>query len=514
MIKHVLPTFLQKRGRYFLFLTGSLLLACLFAMPRQADALVADPQFSVNRSMVHNITLALTQTNTIYMPLAANRVPDVVTPPEGAATQPAATATQSVITATQPAPTATQPAFAEWQPHIYYEVGTQVTYNGAIYRCRQTHTSLPGWEPPNTPTLWQLVSGIGPTTTPTSAMPTPTATARATTTAPTATPRATTTTPTATPANQTPVPTVAGNWPRYVFAPYVDVTLSTGSSMAGLATTLGQKYFTLAFIINGGTCKASWGGTISTSQGFMLDDINNLRALGGDAVPAFGGAAGVELAQSCTTVEALQAQYQAIIDNYNFTALDFDIEGGAIGDTVSITRRNQAIAGLQAAAARAGKPLRISYTLPVDTLGLTYHGVNLLKDAVRNGVDIAMVNIMTMDYGLSGPPDKMAQNVISSANSLLAQLKTIYPTRTDAQLWAMIGLTPMIGLNDTQPGVFSLDDARAVLAFAQEKQIGMLAMWSVGRDQQCADTPTVSPICSGITQGRWDFLKIFKPFTQ
>lgn len=151
MIKHVLPTFLQKRGRYFLFLTGSLLLACLFAMPRQADALVADPQFSVNRSTVHNITLALTQTTTIYMPLAANRVPDVVTPPEGAATQPAPTATQAVITATQPAPTATrpagtatQPAFAEWQTHIYYEAGTQVTYNDAVYRCRQAHTSLPG----------------------------------------------------------------------------------------------------------------------------------------------------------------------------------------------------------------------------------------------------------------------------------------------------------------------------------------------------------------------------------
>jgi len=139
MIKNVLPALFRKRWSYFLCLSGGLLITCILAIPSQADARIADPQFTVNRSMVHNITLALTQTTTIYMPLAANRVPDVVTPPEGAATQPAPTATQAVITATQPAPTATrpagtatQPAFAEWQPHIYYEAGTQVTYKPLV----------------------------------------------------------------------------------------------------------------------------------------------------------------------------------------------------------------------------------------------------------------------------------------------------------------------------------------------------------------------------------------------
>ena len=513
MIKHVLPTFLQKRGRYFLFLTGSLLLACLFAIPRQADALVADPQFSINRSTVHNITLALTQTTTIYLPLAANSVPGVPTQPTATATQPAivptrptstatqpaATATRPAATATQPAPTATRPAatatqpagttpqptIGEWQPETYYQVGALVSYNGAVYRCRQAHTALLGWEPPDTPTLWQLVPEIVPTATPTFATPTPTAT----------------------PLNYTPVPTIASNWPSRVFAPYMDITLSASYSVSGLATTLGQKYFVLAFVLSRGACTPSWGSV-------SLTDINNLRAQGGDVMPAFGGANGIELAQSCTTVESLQAQYQSFIDRYNFTALDFDIEGAAVSETASVTRRNQAIAGLQATAARAGKPLRISYTLPVWPSGLTPAGVNLLKDAVRNGVDIAMVNIMTMDYGSAGPPDKMGENAINAGNSLFRQLKTIYPTKTDAQLWSMIGLTPMIGQNDVRPEVFTLDDARAVLAFAQEKQIGMLSMWSVARDQACPNGGTyVSPTCSGITQTQWDFMNIFKPFT-
>nr|WP_260408327.1 M28 family peptidase [Planomonospora venezuelensis] len=42
----------------------------------------------------------------------------------------------------------------EWTP---YAVGDTVTYAGVRYRCLQAHTSLPGWEPPNVPALWQRI---------------------------------------------------------------------------------------------------------------------------------------------------------------------------------------------------------------------------------------------------------------------------------------------------------------------------------------------------------------------
>ena len=32
--------------------------------------------------------------------------------------------------------------------------GQVVTYAGRSYQCRQAHTSLVGWEPPNVPALW------------------------------------------------------------------------------------------------------------------------------------------------------------------------------------------------------------------------------------------------------------------------------------------------------------------------------------------------------------------------
>ncbi|MQA26518.1 MAG: hypothetical protein GEU94_13850, partial [Micromonosporaceae bacterium] len=55
-----------------------------------------------------------------------------------------------------PTPTS-QPPSGTWASHTDYRVGDRVTYGGQLYQCRQSHTSLPGWEPPNTPALWQPV---------------------------------------------------------------------------------------------------------------------------------------------------------------------------------------------------------------------------------------------------------------------------------------------------------------------------------------------------------------------
>jgi predicted carbohydrate-binding protein with CBM5 and CBM33 domain len=56
-----------------------------------------------------------------------------------------------------PTPTPTQPASGTWATGTAYGVGSVVTYNGTSYRSLQSHTALPGWEPPSTPALWQPV---------------------------------------------------------------------------------------------------------------------------------------------------------------------------------------------------------------------------------------------------------------------------------------------------------------------------------------------------------------------
>jgi hypothetical protein len=48
----------------------------------------------------------------------------------------------------------TEPPTDEWAPGVSYTIGDIVTYSGAEYECRQSHTSQVGWEPPNVLALW------------------------------------------------------------------------------------------------------------------------------------------------------------------------------------------------------------------------------------------------------------------------------------------------------------------------------------------------------------------------
>jgi predicted carbohydrate-binding protein with CBM5 and CBM33 domain len=53
-------------------------------------------------------------------------------------------------------PTTPPPATGgTWRAGTAYVPGNTVTYGGVTYRCRQAHTALAGWEPPNVPALWE-----------------------------------------------------------------------------------------------------------------------------------------------------------------------------------------------------------------------------------------------------------------------------------------------------------------------------------------------------------------------
>lgn len=310
-------------------------------------------------------------------------------------------------------------------------------------------------------------------------------------------------------------PTQAAGFSGRFFAPYTDMTLFPTPSLTQITQTSGLKFYSLAFITNAntGTCLAAWGGSVTFAQEStflpnLQSDIQFVRSQGGDVTVSFGGQAGTELADSCTSASALQAQYQSVIDRYHLTHIDFDIEGVAVTEQNSIDMRNKAIAALQ----QANPGLFVSYTLPVLPSGLVDTGINILKNAIQNGVAIGVVNVMAMDYGSSFPSD-MGQNAINAGNSLFSQLKTLFPSKTDSQLHAMIGITPMIGINDINTEIFTEQNAQQLLAYAQQNQIGELAMWSEGRDKQCTNpTGFASPSCSGINQQAFDFTNIFNPF--
>ncbi|MGW5724023.1 glycosyl hydrolase family 18 protein [Amycolatopsis sp. NPDC003865] len=74
--------------------------------------------------------------------------PPTTTPPT------TTTSTTPTTPTTPPTTTTTPPSIPAWAPDTAYAVGAKVTYNGVTYSCRQAHTSLVGWEPPNVPALW------------------------------------------------------------------------------------------------------------------------------------------------------------------------------------------------------------------------------------------------------------------------------------------------------------------------------------------------------------------------
>ncbi len=314
-------------------------------------------------------------------------------------------------------------------------------------------------------------------------------------------------------------PAAIGSWPAQFYAPYVDMTLYPTYNLVTAAQTQAIKYFTLAFITADSRNQPAWGGYDSYEvNGGAFDmalrqQVAGVRAAGGDVMASFGGAANQELAQVITNITQLTAAYQTVVNAYSLTHLDFDIEGAAVADHASIDRRSQAIAALQHNAAAAGHNLEIWFTLPVLPSGLTADGMYVLQSALKYGVQISGVNIMTMDYGESAAPSpqgRMGDYAIQAATSLFNQLKALYGSaESDAQLWQMVGITPMIGLNDDTTEVFDEHAAQQIVAFAQQKGISRISMWSLNRDTQGTAKNYVDNTSSSITQNAYDFSHIF-----
>lgn len=306
-----------------------------------------------------------------------------------------------------------------------------------------------------------------------------------------------------------------GSGTKFAFAPYADSTLWPTIDLPAMARATGVKQYTLAFIVNGqGNCSASWGTYYAMDANWMADQVAALRAMGGDVVVSFGGAANEELALTCPSVDALAAQYQAVIDRYGLTSIDFDVEGSATADAASVDRRSKAIAKVQQQARAAGRQLQVSLTLPVLPSGLVQSGIDVVRSARDNGVDLSVVNVMAMDYGVSQNPP-MGTYAIQAATGTRDQLRTLYPSRTDAQLWAMVGVTPMIGQNDIAGEVFTTADARQLTDFARQSNLGRLAMWSANRDSQCPGgvKTNVDNLCSGVAQAPYEFSTTFNQHT-
>jgi hypothetical protein len=309
---------------------------------------------------------------------------------------------------------------------------------------------------------------------------------------------------------------VAATLPTHVFAPYFETWTTDGITATAQAS--GVKYFTLAFLetTSKTSCTLAWDGTASqpVSGGRYLTDIQNLRALGGDVIPSLGGwsadQGGTEIGDSCKTVASIEAAYEQVVTVYGITRIDMDIEGRSLTKPDGIDRRNKAIALLN----QRMPGVQVSYTLPTSRTGLEASGLAVLQNAVANGVRIDYVNPMVFDYYDRGTLS-MGQSAINALNGLHAQLATLLPARTAAQIWAIEGATIMNGIDDypKKTETTSLADAQQLLSFATANGMSNLSMWAIQRDNGGCPGNGGANDCSGIVQNTWDFSHLLSPFT-
>ncbi|MER7206516.1 fibronectin type III domain-containing protein [Streptosporangium sp. NPDC000239] len=284
------------------------------------------------------------------------------------------------------------------------------------------------------------------------------------------------------------------------YAPYIDITMPT-PSLVSASNATGVKNYTLAFALGDSTgCNPAWGGTIPIDEPRIINDVKALQAKGGQVIVATGGAQGPYLEHTCGTSAALLTAYKKVLDTVGTNHLDVDVEA-----SIDVNKVNTALKQLQ-----TERGTVISYTLRIQgaDYGLDPFSVSILQDAAAKGLNL-IVNPMLMDFGYSG---NWGAALISAAQATLNQMKGVWPAKTDAQLKKMLGLTPMIGKNDTG-STTTQADARSLLNWANSNHVAYIGFWSAGRDNGGCPNGQVSPTCSGISQSPWEFTTIFKGFT-
>jgi chitinase len=308
--------------------------------------------------------------------------------------------------------------------------------------------------------------------------------------------------------------------PQHVFAPYFE-SYNTTDDPAVYASESGSKYLTMAFLQTAtpGSCTVDWNGSPTTPIAWAQygKQIAQIRAHGGDVIPSFGGYAaddgGTEIADSCTDVQQIAAAYENVVTTYGVTRLDLDTEDKSLTNTAGIDRRNKAVALVEQWAARTHRTVQFSYTLPTFPTGLSSDGVAVLQNAVANHARIDVVNIMTFDY-YDGLPHEMATDTETAVAGTVAQLKTLYPHRSTQQLYAQMGVTVMVGIDDYGPSeTFTTADAQTVARFAKQKGLSLLSFWAIERDNGTCVGTKGAGACSGVAQSDWYFSHTFEPFT-
>lgn len=242
-----------------------------------------------------------------------------------------------------------------------------------------------------------------------------------------------------------------------------------------------------------------------------LADARNYVAAGGRLLISFGGADGIYAEIACKDDNQLFNLMEKLMFDSNTRRFDFDIEGYQLKNVEGTARRARVLARLQA----KYPDLYVSFSLPGWLLGFNPDSINLLNTTVAAGVRIDMVNVMTMTFGADNvrtmvSPSTLGEASLMTFRAAANQMTAIFRNKTQGQLYAMMGITPMIGKNEDGT-TFTTNDAQTVANFARQNGVGLISYWSFQRDRsQATNGSTNLGSFSGVAQSDFQFYNIFK----
>ena len=298
-----------------------------------------------------------------------------------------------------------------------------------------------------------------------------------------------------------------GYFPKQILAPFVDmvswVDTASDYSIFGVPdlkkfyNDTGCKYYNLGFIrcdnnqpLNAdGSIRWCWGGYYGLSpkgnDGYqylgILKSIQNIREAGGDIIVSVGGQLGAAPWTITTDVTDLKNMYLEIIETYNLKRLDLDIEEINQGYANNVANA-KAIKKVQDETG-----IEIVLTIPIMPYGWTETQKNLLRAYFGAGVNLTIINNMTMCYGAEvEPKEDFAEASIRATDNakdqLIAILKEYSVDFTDEQAYSVLGATVDIGYENQANPIFTADLTQAVADYAKEKNLAMFSYWCMNRD--------------------------------
>ncbi|GAA2629997.1 glycoside hydrolase family 18 protein [Paractinoplanes durhamensis] len=285
-----------------------------------------------------------------------------------------------------------------------------------------------------------------------------------------------------------------------IVAPYIDIVSGT-ADITAIHTATGQADFSAAFVVadSAKTCTPTWGGTKAIDDSTVGAELDKIEAVDGDVIVSTGGETGTYLENVCSATE-LAAAYEKALDVAGSNYLDVDIE-----QTVTAATIMTALSTVQKA-----RGTSITLTLPVggESVGLTDTEIAILQSAKDAGLDV-IVNAMIMNFTGTGA---WGTALTTATESVKADVAGVWSDLTDAEVYAMLAVTPMIGANGLG-GPTTVANATTLLAYAKEKGLGFVRFWSVNRDNGDCTDAKVSSKCSGISQDEYAFTKLFAGYT-